>query len=118
MDSNFDILDYLNQVYMTKVMPDVNINKVGISEEEKEKEEILENKKRRINIPDAEIKHFSLRSEEDVEEYNEPEDDPDPEEQPNGTGDHETSPKRAQKRGLEKDSGTNVPEIADEVVEI
>ena len=118
MDSNFDILDYLNQVYMTKVMPDVNIEKVGISEEEKEKEEILENKKRRINIPDAEIKHFSLRPEENIEEYNEPEDNPDPAEQSDGTGDNEAPTQRTQKGRLEKDSGANVPEIADEVVEI
>ena len=76
-NNNFDILDYLNDVYMNRVMPGIDVGKAGgyhnIHDNENDaKEEISENNKKRINIPNAEIKHFQVEQERDFEEYDEP----------------------------------------------
>ena len=77
----FDILDYLNTIYMKSTAPQIdvlsaggNFNRFG-DDEKKDKidEEILEINKKRIHIPNAEIKQFSYQQQGDVEEYNEPE---------------------------------------------
>ena len=77
----FDILDYLNTIYMKSAAPQIdvlhaggNFNRFG-DDEKKDAidEEILEINKKRINIPNAEIKQFSYQQQGDVEEYNEPE---------------------------------------------
>ena len=77
-NTNFDILDYLNQTYMMKMAPELNIQQAGghhnrFGDDEKDaKDEITENNKKRIHIPNAEIKHFSYQQQGDIEEYNEP----------------------------------------------
>ena len=76
----FDILDYLNTIYMQSTAPSIDVlhaggqfNRFG-DDDRKQKidEEILEINKKPIHIPNAEIKHFSYQQHGDVEEYNEP----------------------------------------------
>ena len=83
MEKQFDILDYLNNIYMHKMGNEIdvmhagghhNIHNRGDSKEDKE---MLEINKKRINIPNASIKFFSHRQG-DIEQHNETEDDSDP----------------------------------------
>ena len=75
----FDILDYLNTIYMQTAAPQIDVLHAGghfnrFDDEKKDAidEEILEINKKRIHIPDAEIKYFSYQQQGDIEEYNEP----------------------------------------------
>ena len=75
---SFDILTYLNDMYMAKLAPTIDVNKAGgfhnihTNGQTKVDEEILEINKKRIHIPNAEIKHFSYRQYQDIEKHNEP----------------------------------------------
>ena len=77
----FDILDYLNTIYMQSTAPSIDVLRAGgqfnrFGDDEKKDaidEEILEINKKRIHIPNAEIKQFSYQQQGDIEEYNEPE---------------------------------------------
>ena len=74
--NQFDILDYLNDVYMNKIIPTIDVSNAGghhniHGNENDAKEEINENNKKRIHIPNAEIKYFQVGQQEDFEEYNE-----------------------------------------------
>lgn len=80
MNNNFDILTYLNDIYMAKIAPELDIMHAGgyhnlHDTENNEKEEILEKNKKRIHIPNARIENFSYGQQENFEEYNEPETD-------------------------------------------
>ena len=109
-NDKFDILNYLNDLYVSKVTPQINIQKAGgyhnihnnKDETNKDKEDILEINKKRINIPNAEIKHFSLRQQEDFTEYNESETTSPRRKQSkqNGTGYNEVSGETKQQREL------------------
>ena len=106
-NNKFDILSYLNDLYMAKITPTLNITNAGgyhnIHNDNKnnktKEEEILKNNKKRINIPNAEIKHFSVGSEENIEEYNESNDDTSSttSEQQGGTGNNEVSNETSEK---------------------
>ena len=63
-------------------------------------EEILEINKKRINIPDAEIKFFSYRQQGDIESNNETQDDTNPtnESEQDGEGYNESSSEGEQER--------------------
>ena len=76
----FDILDYLNTIYMQSTAPSIDVlraggqfNRFGDERKDAIDEEILEINKKRIHIPNAEIRHFSYQQQGDIEEYNEPE---------------------------------------------
>ena len=76
MNKKFDILDYLNDIYMAKVAPSIDVTKAGgynniHSNENNAQEEIQENNKKRIDIPNAKIRYFQIELEQDVEEHNE-----------------------------------------------
>ena len=76
-NKGFDILSYLNDMYMARIAPTIDVERAGgyhnIHDNENDaKEEISENNKKRINIPNAEIKHFQVEQERDFEEYDEP----------------------------------------------
>ena len=76
----FDILDYLNNIYMKSVGPQIDVLHAGghfnrFGDDEKKDaidEEILEINKKRIHIPNAQIKHFSYQQYGDFEKHNEP----------------------------------------------
>ena len=73
----FDILTYLNDIYMVKMAPEIDVKHAGgyhnrHQNNDTEDKEILEINKKRIHIPNAEIKYFSLGQQENFEEYNEP----------------------------------------------
>lgn len=80
-EKSFDILDYLNTIYMKSAAPQIDVLHAGgnfnrFGDDEKKNaidEEILEINKKRIHIPNAEIKQFSYQQQGDFEEYNEPE---------------------------------------------
>ena len=80
-NQSFDILDYLNNIYIQKMGGQVEILKAGghynrEGENSNEKEDkMLEINKKRINIPDASIKFFSFGQQGDTTEDNETEDD-------------------------------------------
>lgn len=79
-NQKFDILNYLNDLYIAKVGPQINIKNAGgfhniHDNQQKTDEDILEINKKRIHIPNAEIKQFSFGQQENFEEYNEPETD-------------------------------------------
>ena len=77
----FDILDYLNTIYMQSTAPQIDVLHAGghfnrFGDDEKKDaidEEILEINKKRIHIPNAQIKQFSYQQQGDIEEHNEPE---------------------------------------------
>ena len=76
-NKGFDILSYLNDMYMARVAPTIDVEKAGgyhniHGNENDAKEEISENNKKRIHIPNAEIKHFQVEQQGDFEEYDEP----------------------------------------------
>ena len=82
MDSSFDILDYLNNIYMHKMGNSIDVVNAGghynihdTNESNKDKE-MLEINKKRINIPNAQIRFFSDRQG-DIEQHNETETDTD-----------------------------------------
>ena len=107
----FDILDYLNTIYMKSAAPQIdvlhaggNFNRFG-DDDRKDKidEEILEINKKRIHIPNAEIRQFSYQQQGDVEEYNEPEaggTKPVKRSRKNGKRDNEASSETEQERGI------------------
>lgn len=78
-NQKFDILNYLNDIYMHKMASRIDVTKAGghhnihDNENTKAEEEIMEINKKRIHIPNAQIKYFSHQQQRDVEEYNEPE---------------------------------------------
>ena len=124
MNQNFDILDYLNDLYMAKITPDINIKHAGghynIHNKEDDKviedddeENLVKNNKKRIHIPNAEIKHFSLGVEESIEEHNEPGTEPstDSGDEQDGTGNNVVSDETREK-------GSHSGGVTDEVVEI
>lgn len=106
-NQSFDILDYLNNIYIQKMGGQVELlkagghyNREGDNSNEKE-DKMLEINKKRINIPDASIKFFSFGQQGDITEDNETEDDTD---RPSETksyrkGYHETSTETEQERG-------------------
>lgn len=77
-NERFDILAYLNNMYMAKMTPTIDVQHAGghynrhddVNDEDKE---ILQNNKKRIHIPDAEIKHFSYQQQGSDAEYYESE---------------------------------------------
>ena len=79
-NNKFDILNYLNDLYMAKMAPQIDVMHSGgyhvlhEGDEKSKEEQILENNKKRINIPNAEIKYFSFGQQENIKEYNEPQD--------------------------------------------
>ena len=104
MEKQFDILDYLNNIYMHKMGNEIdvmhagghhNIHETGESQADKE---MLEINKKRINIPNARIKFFSYRQG-DIEQYNETQDDTNSTSnaKSNGKGYNEVSVEREQK---------------------
>ena len=107
----FDILDYLNTIYMKSAAPQIdvlhaggNFNRFG-DDDRKDKidEEILEINKKRIHIPNAEIKQFSYQQQGDVEEYIEPKatgTKRTKRTRKNGKRDNEVSDEREQERGI------------------
>ena len=107
---NFDILDYLNDLYLNRVMPGIDVGKAGGyhnrhgNENTDAAEEIEENKKKRIDIPNAKIRYFQLGYEQDVEEYNETGTESSSadgtENEQGGTGYNEIFNEGAQKNGL------------------
>ena len=116
----FDILSYLNDMYMHKIGPQIDVQKAGgyhnIHDKDNKNgvdEEILEINKKRIHIPDAEIKYFSNQQQGDIEEYNEPETTSSPKygARKNETRNNETSVETEQTGGS---SGS----ITQEVIEI
>ena len=116
----FDILDYLNDLYMAKMAPQINVQKAGghynihDHDNNKAKEEIQEINKKRIDIPNAEIRYFSYQQQGDFEEHNEPETTPSPKHQSrkNGKRDHEIFDEGEQERG------TSGGVAGEEVIEI
>ena len=83
-NSNFDILDYLNNIYMHKMGNEIDVLKAGghynihsNDDENKTQEEMLEINKKHIDIPNAQIKFFSHRQG-DIEQHNETKDDTNP----------------------------------------
>lgn len=108
LNQNFDILDYLNNIYMQKMGNQINVLQAGghhnIHDNDKENkvdEEILEINKKRINIPDAEIKFFSYRQQGDIEPDNETKDDTSPinESEQDGERHNDSSSEGEQERG-------------------
>ena len=79
MEKQFDILDYLNNIYMHKMGNEIDVMHAGGHHnihdrgESKEDKEMLEINKKRINIPNARIKFFSYRQG-DIEQHNETQD--------------------------------------------
>ena len=77
--SSFDILDYLNDMYLQKQGSTISIFDAGGQQNihgkanNKVDETILEINKKRIHIPNAQINKFSDRYRVDDEEHNEPE---------------------------------------------
>ena len=82
MEKQFDILDYLNNIYMHKMGNEIDVMHAGGHHnihdrgESKEDKEMLQINKKRINIPNARIKFFSHRQG-DIEQHNETEIDTD-----------------------------------------
>ena len=76
-NNQFDLLNYLNDMYMVKMADTIDIKHAGgfhnihTDGQTKVDEEILEINKKRIHIPNAEIKQFSYRQQQDIKEYNE-----------------------------------------------
>ena len=109
-DKPFDILDYLNTIYMKSAAPQIDVLHAGgnfnrFDDEKKDKvdEEILEINKKRIHIPNAEIKQFSYQQQTDIEEYNESETSitkPIERTRKNGKRDNQVSDEREQERGF------------------
>lgn len=106
-NQNFDILDYLNNIYMQKMGNEINVLQAGghynIHDNDKDNkvdEDILEINKKRIHIPDAEIKFFSYRQQGDVESDNEAQDDSSPTIEPeqDGEGHNDSSSEGEQER--------------------
>ena len=122
-DKPFDILDYLNTIYMQSTAPSIDVlhaggqfNRYG-DDDKKDKldEEILEINKKRINIPNAEIKQFSYQQQGDIEEHNESQtisSKRNKRARKNGKRDNETSIETEQEGGF---GGSVTPE---EVIEI
>ena len=116
--NQFDILDYLNDVYMNKIIPTIDVSNAGghhniHGNENDAKEEINENNKKRIHIPNAEIKYFQVGQQEDFEEYNEStQDDTGTSKNKyinqDGAGNNETSFKGTEERSI---SGSNPQDI-------
>lgn len=77
--STFDILDYLNDMYLHKLGSNIDVQNAGGqhnihgTKNKQAKENILEINKKRIHIPNAEIRPFSNRRGIDDETDNEPE---------------------------------------------
>ena len=77
-NAKFDILSYLNNMYMAKMTPTIDVQNAGghynrMNDNDSKNDEdkkILEINKKRIDIPDAEIKYFQYQSQEQVTEYN------------------------------------------------
>ena len=72
----FDILDYLNDMYVMNLSQQIDVKHAGghfnrFGDGNNVDKEILEINKKRIHIPNARIKPFSVRQEEDFGEYNE-----------------------------------------------
>ena len=112
MNSSFDILDYLNDMYMAKIAPDLNIEKVRSVNDtkEKNKEDKLQNNKKRIHIPNAQIEYFSNRYDEDVEEYNES-DTSNPEDKSTRRGDNAVSDETSETTDKKTEDTTETIEI-------
>ena len=122
MNQNFDILDYLNDLYMAKITPDISLKRAGghynIHADDKvieddDEENLIKNNKKRIHIPNAEIQHFSIGVQEGTQKYNEPSPEPSTNsgDEQDGTGDNDLSNETGEKGGS---SGS----IAEETVEI
>ena len=84
-NSNFDILDYLNNIYMHKMGNEIDVLKAGghynihsNDDENKTQEEMLEINKKHIDIPNTQIRFFSYRPQGDIEQHNETKDDTKP----------------------------------------
>ena len=119
-NSEFDILDYLNQVYMHRMAPSIDVAHAGGHHNihdngNNAEEEITEKNKKRIYIPNAKIKHFQVRWEQDIEEHNEPEDAGSGGEQSgeDGTGYNEVSDERTQKGSIGGGYSQDVIQISD-----
>ena len=118
-NQSFDILEYLNSLYMQKIAPDLNIRSTGghhnIHDDQNNKtdEKILEINKKRIHIPDARIQRFSYQRG-DLEEYNEPE----------TTGSTKHSPRKNGKRHdklsdeTDRESSDETDQVTQETIEI
>ena len=120
MDSNFDILDYLNDMYMNKIIPSIDVNNAGgyhniHHNENQAQEEISEKNKKRIHIPNAEIKYFQLGQPEDDEEHYEEEDTSSSGEQSgeDGTGYNEVFSQGAQKGSSSRGYTDNIVQISE-----
>lgn len=105
-NERFDILAYLNNMYMAKITPTIDVQHAGghhnrhedVNDEDKE---ILQNNKKRINIPDAEIKHFSYQQQGSDAEYYESETENENQTiKRDGTTSNETSDKNKQTGGF------------------
>lgn len=118
----FDILDYLNTIYMRSTAPQIDVlnaggqfNRFGDEKKDAIDEEILEINKKRISIPNAEIKHFSYQQHGDIKDNNEPEATgikPDKRTRKNGKRRDEVSVEREPEGGF---GGASAPQ---EVIEI
>ena len=113
--STFDILDYLNDMYMHKVAPDLHIQEAGghnniHGDSNQTDEKIMEINKKRIHIPNAQIKYFSHQRG-DIEEYNEPE--------TSSTGKHKTRENgKGYDKSLDEQDTTENSQVTEEVIEI
>ena len=117
-NSNFDILEYLNDMYVMNMTPQINMNHAGghynrYGDDSTTDKEILKINKKRIHIPNASIKPFSGGQQEYIEEYNETETESDSIERrkQRGKGDNEVSVEREQE-------GSSSDPLAQEIVEI
>ena len=76
-DSNFDILDYLNDMYTMNMSGQIDMKHAGghfnRHDDGTTDKEILKINKKRIHIPNASIEPFSGGQQEYVEQYNETE---------------------------------------------
>ena len=100
MEKQFDILDYLNNIYMHKMGNEIDVLHAGGHTnmhdrgESKQDKEMLEINKKRINIPNARINFFSYRRG-NIEQHNETQIDSNP------TSESESNGKRCDKISVE-----------------
>lgn len=105
VDNDFDILTYLNDMYIMRNGPQIDVNHAGgfhnrYDDNNNVDKNILEINKKRIHIPNARITNFSIRQQENIKEYNESETDSSGDEQTkqNGKRYNETFDERKQER--------------------
>ena len=119
-NQKFDILSYLNDLYMSKVTPSIDVLHSGgyhniHDNNNKAEEQIEENNKKRIHIPNAEIKHFQAKQQGNFEEYNEPTDEGfgDEQSRKDGKGDYVISDETEQKGRIGGSLAEKVVKISD-----